>query len=203
MFVEKRPDAPRSRQIKVMVQTKRKSTNVRRQRGRPRLEEVATLEAKLLSTALEEFQQHGYGAASVNAIAKAACVSKTTLYSRFPSKESLFRAIMREQIDVIAGNRIHQLFRDSRLDISAGLEAYANYMLDLSFKGRFLMINRLIYSESHRFPELGAAAAERSQLGIQEIADFISHVTPRRVDRVDRGFVGRPISENSLQSPGG
>jgi hypothetical protein len=46
-------------------------------------------------------------------------------------------------------------------------------MLDLSLKGDLQHINRLIYSESHRFPELGAAAAERSRLGVSEIAAFI------------------------------
>jgi TetR/AcrR family transcriptional repressor of mexJK operon len=34
-------------------------------------------------------------------------------------------------------------------------------------------VNRLIYSEASRFPELGAAAAERTQLGIQQIAEFV------------------------------
>src|SRR5205085_9894883 len=99
-------------------------------------------------------------------------VSKTTLYSRFPSKESLFRAIMREQIKRLGRTRVLKLLNTCD-DLATGLEEYANHMLDLSLKGGLLKVNRLIYSESDRFPELGAAAAERSRLGISEVAAFI------------------------------
>jgi AcrR family transcriptional regulator len=133
---------------------------------------VSAIDEKLVTIALREFQQHGYGATSMNAIARAARVSKTTLYSRFPSKESLFRAIMHEQIKHLGRARVLQVLNTCD-DLAAGLEAYASYMLDLSLKGGLLKVNRLIYSESHRFPELGAAAAERSRLGIVEIAAFI------------------------------
>jgi len=46
-------------------------------------------------------------------------------------------------------------------------------MLELSLEEDLLGVNRLIYAESHRFPELGAAAAERSELGIRRISQFI------------------------------
>ena len=36
-----------------------------------------------------------------------------------------------------------------------------------------MCIRDRIYSESHRFPELGAAAAERTALGIARISDFV------------------------------
>jgi TetR/AcrR family transcriptional repressor of mexJK operon len=154
-----------------MLNRKNKKKSPRRPRGRPRLEDVVALEKTLLSIALDEFQRHGYGGASMNAIARGAHVSKTTLYSRFPSKESLFRAIVQEQIHRVALE--HALRPESHLDLAAGLEAFANYTLDLSLKGSLLQINRLIYSESHRFPELGVAAADRSKIGIARIANFI------------------------------
>ena len=70
-----------------------KVIKTRRPRGRPRPEEVADIEDKLLTVALQEFQEQGYGAASVTRIVKTAGMSKTTLYSRYPSKEQLFRAL--------------------------------------------------------------------------------------------------------------
>jgi TetR/AcrR family transcriptional repressor of mexJK operon len=154
------------------AQRKPNNPKLRRPRGRPRLEDVSAIDQKLVTIALGEFQRHGYGATSMNAIARAAHVSKTTLYCRFPSKESLFRAIMREQIKHLGRTRVLHLLNTCD-DLAAGLEAYANYMLDLSLKGGLLKVNRLIYSESRRFPELGAAAAQRSRLGIAEIAAFI------------------------------
>lgn len=155
-----------------MPQRKQKNPKFRRPRGRPRLEDVSAIDEKLVTIALAEFQKHGYGATSMNAIARAAHVSKTTLYTRFPDKESLFRAIMREQIKRLGRTRVLHLL-STCTDLAAGLEAYANHMLDLSLKGGLLKVNRLIYSESDRFPELGAAAAERSRLGISEITAFI------------------------------
>lgn len=144
----------------------------RRSRGRPKLEDVSAIENKLLSVALKEFMQHGYGGTSLRQIVKIAGISKTTLYSRFSSKEQLFRAIIRQQIDRLAATT--SLRSDAGpLSLERGLKAYANRMLEMSLKGDVLEINRLIYSESQRFPELGAAAAERSALGIKQIADFI------------------------------
>jgi TetR/AcrR family transcriptional repressor of mexJK operon len=143
-----------------------------RARGRPRSAEASAIDGELVGIALHEFQNHGYGATSMNAIARRARVSKTTLYCRFPSKESLFRAAMRDQMKRIDRARILDLLNACD-DLAKGLEGYANHMLDLSLKGGLLKVNRLIYSESHRFPELGAAAAERSLLGIAEIAAFI------------------------------
>lgn len=152
-----------------------------RPRGRPKLEDVVALERKLLTTALKQFLRDGYGATSMNTIAKAAQVSKTTLYARYGSKEELFRAIMREQIDRIGAATVLKLHGE-HLDLETGLKAYANSMLDLSLRGDLLHVNRLIYSESHRFPELGVAAAERTEVGIRQIAEFIESCA--RADRV-------------------
>lgn len=146
---------------------------MRRAPGRPKLEDVSAIEGKLFSIALQQFLTHGYGATSLNQIVKAAAVSKTTLYSRFESKEQLFRALMHEQVHRLAASRsVNPLA--SHPDLEDGLKAYANRMLDVSLQGDLLDVNRLIYSEAHRFPELGAAAAERTAIGIKQIADYIA-----------------------------
>ncbi|WP_297493627.1 TetR/AcrR family transcriptional regulator [Acidocella sp.] len=139
-----------------------------RSRGRPKLDEAAAVEAELLAAALKEFLQHGYGGASLTRIVKAAGASKTTLYSRYASKEALFRAVMYMHMERLpASMPLHHY------DLESGLKAYLNQGLDVSLTGELLEVNRLIYSESHRFPELGRAATERSQLGIAQLAAFI------------------------------
>lgn len=143
-----------------------------RTRGRPKLEDVAALEGKLLAAALKAFLEDGYGGASLNKIVAAAGVSKTTLYARFASKEDLFRAIVYQQIGRLAATMRLET-PDGPLDLKGGLTLYANRALEVSLKGDVLAINRLIYSESHRFPELGAAAAERSQIGVKQVSNFI------------------------------
>lgn len=143
-----------------------------RSRGRPKLDDVAIIEHKLLAIALKEFLEHGYGGASMSRVVEAAGISKTTLYSRFPSKEALFRAIMYLHINALPATM--SLTTPAGLtDLETGLKLYANHVLGVSFKGDYLEVNRLIYSEARRFPELGRAAADRSQLGITQITDFI------------------------------
>lgn len=155
-----------------MPAEKKAGAKGRRSPGRPKAHEVAAIDNKLLSIALKEFFRHGYGAASLSRIVDMAGVSKTTLYSRFPSKDALFRAIMNEQIERLdAGAALD--FGTRRPNLEKGLKAFATRMLELSFEGDLLEVNRLISSESLRFPELGAAAAERTARGIQRIAAFI------------------------------
>lgn len=143
-----------------------------RLRGRPKFEDVAAIEDRLLSVALSEFVRVGYGGASMTKIVQVAGVSKTTLYSRFASKEELFRAIMRQQIERL-GLAASLTPHEGPLSLVQGLKAYANGALSYGRHGDWHDINRLIYSESHRFPELGEATAETTRWGIGHISDFI------------------------------
>lgn len=147
-------------------------TNNPRTRGRPFKDEVGGIETALLDAALGEFVAHGYGGASMSRIVRSAQVSKTTLYTRYPSKEDLFRAIMQRQMDRLS--RAEPLApRDGHLNLAEGLKAYGRSAMEASFEGGLMDVNRLIYSESHRFPELATAAAERSETGVRQVAEFI------------------------------
>jgi AcrR family transcriptional regulator len=148
------------------------ATKSGRTRGRPRPDAATAIEAELLAVALREFLQHGYGGTSMSQIVKAARVSKTTLYSRYPSKEVLFRAIITAQIDEMSPTASLQPASGSP-DLERGLKSFANQMLEASLQGDLLGVNRLILSEAYRFPELGLAAAERTAMGIRRIAEFI------------------------------
>lgn len=139
------------------------------------------MEERLLAVALKEFIERGYGASSLTQMVKAAGVSKTTLYSRFSSKDQLFRAIMNEQIKRLDAATILK-HGNKKPDLAEGLKAYANHMLDLNLQGDLLAVNRLISSESHRFPELASANAERAELGIKRIASFIQDCA--KADRI-------------------
>lgn len=149
-----------------------------RSSGRPRLAEAKLRDRRILAAALEEFLQRGYGGASLSRIVQAASISKTTLYSRFPTKEALFRAIINHQIERLSPGAA--LASDGQpLGLEEGLIKAANHMLAFSLEGDLLGVDRLIYSESHNFPELGAAAAERTERGIQRIAAFIAECVKR------------------------
>lgn len=144
---------------------------VTRQRGRPRLEEAAEIDNALLSAALREFIEKGFDKASMRSIAAVANVHRSTLLSRFPSKESLFRAIMTQQIDRMAAATLLEF--QGKPDLRRGLIAYANRALAYSLEGDYLEINRLIYASASRFPPVAAAAKRSTAVGIAQISEFI------------------------------
>src|SRR3990167_6064254 len=164
---------PRKKQVKAKT--------VARPRGRPRPEDVEAIESKILAAALREFLEQGYGDAAMARIAQAAGGSKTTLYSRYPSKEDLFRAIIFDQIERAAPDATLKS-ELGPLDLEQGLKSFANHMLEHSLQDDLVGVNKLIYRESYRFPELGAAAVDKTNLGIKRITGFIKESAIR--DRI-------------------
>ncbi|RLT98712.1 TetR/AcrR family transcriptional regulator [Ketobacter sp.] len=170
-----------------MAKTSQTNNKRNRSAGRPTPEQAAELENHLLAVALAEFLERGYGNASLERIVKNASVSKTTLYSRYPCKEDLFRAVVSQQISRIdpgsylksnlqlnSNPKFKSKLHSTSHDLENGLKSYANNMLEFSLKPEMLEVNRLINSEASRFPELGLAAAERTQLGVARIQAFIA-----------------------------
>jgi AcrR family transcriptional regulator len=143
----------------------------RRARGRPKADDVADLEARLIRVGRRNLIANGYGAASMNEIASAARVSKGTLYARFPSKADLFRAIIDAQI--LQTGVVTRPLRPAPKTLEASLRIFAERSLRYALSAEILELNRLIYSEAGRFPELGQAVFARSQIGIDYIAEKI------------------------------
>jgi AcrR family transcriptional regulator len=163
--------------VEAMVKTAAANDSARtlelpRARGRPRAADVAELEARLVRVARQTFIAHGYGASSMNEIARAARVSKTTLYARFPSKADLFRAIIDDQI---RGGSLHILhaFSPAARTLEAKLREYGEHTLRASLKGDMLHLNRLIYGEAPRFPEIAETAWRRGRIGVGQVAELI------------------------------
>lgn len=129
------------------------------------------MEARLLRVARREFVAKGYGAASMNEVAKTARVSKGTLYARFPSKAELFWAIVDEQIQNTGGWVRYRGPRPKSLE--AMLRIFAERALHDSLDAEIVPLNRLVYSEAARFPELGQAARARWHIGVNQVSGII------------------------------
>src|SRR5205085_9793778 len=67
--------------------------------GRPSRLESAQLSDRILDVATALFLSHGFGATSIEAVAKRAGISKRSCYHRFNGKEMLFEAVVRRLID--------------------------------------------------------------------------------------------------------
>ncbi len=109
----------------------------------------------VLDAATELFMAHGYGAVSMDAIARAAGVSKATLYAYFNSKDKLFATIIGEAC--LQNLTVANFLPEGQPDVRAALTALAGKMLRFLLEERPLAIHRVVISESVRFPELGRA----------------------------------------------
>jgi TetR/AcrR family transcriptional repressor of mexJK operon len=110
---------------------------------------------QVLLAAEELFLVLGYGAVSMDQVARKASVSKATLYAHFPSKDVLFAVIVADKgTDNVLGD---DLFPRDVTDLRAALEAIGLRMLRFMLRDRTLAIYRIALAESARFPELGHA----------------------------------------------
>lgn len=150
----------------------------RRPRGRPKAEDLAALEARLITVGRQLFFQNGYGATTMSAVANAARVSKTTLYARFPSKPALFRSIATEQISVWNAG-IYVTPSGHWRSLEEALLAFGDIILRAAMTVEFRQMSRLIYSEAERFPELAEIARARFKRG----ADYLSQVIAEFAER--------------------
>ncbi len=112
----------------------------------------------VIEAASELFIAQGYGAVSMDAIARAAGVSKATLYAHFASKNRLFATIINEacQQNVTLSDPLPE----PSGDLAAVLTALGQRLLRFLLEAKALAIHRVVLAESVRFPELGQAFYE-------------------------------------------
>jgi AcrR family transcriptional regulator len=108
---------------------------------------------ELIEAALDLFVEKGFAATRVDEVAARAGVSKGTLFLYFPSKEELFKAVVRENI---AGR-----FAEWTLEMDA-FESSTDDLLRYCYKvwwerignTKASGITKLMLSEAHHFPEI-------------------------------------------------
>lgn len=110
-------------------------------------------ERQILDAALKVFAAQGYSGTTMDAVAAEAGVTKPTLYSYFPSKESLFQAMMLGKRDLMLDVFEHP----GRKGMVADLWSFAWAYADTVMRPDMLSLARLIIGEASRFPEIGRA----------------------------------------------
>lgn len=123
----------------------------------------------VLAAAERAFLAAGFGAVTMDAIARDANVSKATVYAHYSGKEELFGAVVAR----LSERRFHG-FSVEALDpreIEASLTTIAARFLDLVLSPEAIALNRIIIGEVTRFPALGAvfweAGPERTRMQIE------------------------------------
>ena len=120
---------------------------------------------QILDGALKIFTTQGYAAASMDRIAKAAGVSKPTLYSYFQDKEGLFMALVRHLTQSCDPLFPH---RPAIADVDLPPEMLLRQLADKALTGfaqnpALLTLIRLIIGESERFPTLAQSFVREIQ----------------------------------------
>lgn len=128
-------------------------TGSRRPSRRPTREESAELDVQIREAAITTFLDHGFNGASMDAVARAAGVTRATLYARHPDKETLFRAVIhwalkeREPVvDLDTG--------PARDDLRGALVSIAHAAHARATDPETIRLSVLLMTEISRFPDL-------------------------------------------------
>lgn len=113
---------------------------------------------QVLDGARRVFIAQGYEGASVDDIARAAGVSKATLYSYFTDKRQMFAEVYQAEIEHLAASTMQELCADSAPEQALHVAARRLVGYMTSDFGRAMY--RICVTESARFPEIGQAFYE-------------------------------------------
>ncbi|MEE6136981.1 TetR/AcrR family transcriptional regulator [Mycobacterium sp. 050128] len=125
-------------------------------RGRPTQAEAKKLQHKLRNAAVATFVTHGYDGTSMDAIAKAAGITRRTLYARYSDKRAVF-------LDVIPWALTRRMEREDTPEfddgnLRAALVAAGRAGLTRAIDPDIVRLKRIAVNESARFPEFAVSA---------------------------------------------
>jgi AcrR family transcriptional regulator len=115
-------------------------------RGRTKLDLILAAASRL-------FRGNGYGATSMEAVAREADVSKATLYVYFSGKRELFAAVIQEEGD--RNSRALLAGEFGQEDLRVKLLRFGRAIVDLLLAPETVGAYRMVSSEAHRFSEIG------------------------------------------------
>jgi TetR/AcrR family transcriptional regulator, mexJK operon transcriptional repressor len=170
--------------------------------GRPTRDASEQLRDRILDVATELLFSHGYGATSIEAIARRARVSKRTFYQRFPDKPALMSAVIVRLIDSLRPPAHVPLTEGGSLEQI--LIHLGSLILHAALTPRVLQLQRLIVAESARFPDLASAVAKSG--GRQEAVAIISQLLLRHgrsaaITPEDAGFASQQFLQMIVSLP--
>ena len=139
---------------------------------------------QVLEGAREVFMADGFEGASVDDIARAAGVSKATLYSYFPDKRLLFVEVATTECLRQADDAIHNIDRSA--PPREVLCRVGKHFLGFITSTLGQQIFRICVAESDRFPDIGQAFyASGPQVMRREMADYFEQAIGRGELRID------------------
>jgi AcrR family transcriptional regulator len=145
--------------------------------GRPTREQAEARHAELLDRALDHFLDKGFEQATIEAIAADVGMTKRTVYARHADKAALFHAAVHRAIErySLPPERIRATEVD---DLAQTLINIAMLRIDLVASPQGLKLQRIIQTESYRFPDIFTESYEiGSRPTIAFLADLLARET--------------------------
>ena len=120
---------------------------------------------QILGAARDVFLEQGYAAATMDAVARHAGVSKATLYAYFAGKDALFIEVVRRGRSALT-EPIRSIVAAPDIDALEGLRLAGLQFLRFITDPSALTLIRVVIGEVQRFPELGGLifSAGRSEI---------------------------------------
>ncbi len=140
---------------------------------------------KILDAAKQAFLERGYAETSMDLVARQASASKTTLYTRFPSKEALFAATIEREC-CQRGVRL-QPEELRGLPIAEALFCFGHRFLDLISSPEAVRVQQIVDGEAARFPELAQLYFESGPQRTIEAAERLFAAAVRAGQLRDEG----------------
>jgi len=141
--------------------------------GRPTRAESARRLDHLLSIATGLFLECGYGATTIEAVARASGIAKKTIYRRFGDKPALFGAVLRRLSDRWL-KELGEVSVDSEAP-DRTLEAFARQVLHGAVSQEGMMLSAMIQAEARAFPQLAQGYYENGPGRLQAaLAGFLA-----------------------------
>ena len=138
---------------------------------------------QIMEGARTVFLASGFDGASMNDVARAAGVSKGTLYVYFDSKEQLFEALIREERRQQA-ERLTELSMDSR-DVREVLLNFGCRLIEMMSRPDTLAQVRTVIAASAKFPQLGRAFYQAGPcFGANRLSGYMRRMSEEGVLRI-------------------
>jgi TetR/AcrR family transcriptional repressor of mexJK operon len=152
-------------------------STTRRGAGRPTPDQAEERRGELLDAALDLFLEHGFELTTIEMIAARINMTKRTVYARYPDKASLFGAAVQRAIErQIVPQNVLEDFDEG--DLAETLASIARLRIGQVMTPNGLRLQRIINTESYRFPEIFTANLEQSA---RPVIDFVAGLLDRAI----------------------
>jgi TetR/AcrR family transcriptional regulator, mexJK operon transcriptional repressor len=143
--------------------------------GRPTAEQARRRHDELLDSALDLFLDKGFEQATIDAIAASVGMTKRTVYARYENKAALFKAAVQRSIERLTVPPATLQALETG-DIAATLAAVARLRIAQVMTPAGMKQQRIINTESYRFPEIFTMAYEQNT---RPVVEFLAALLQR------------------------